>query len=133
MREDYLKDKKAVYIGSAQLKGTPSEAMICLTVLIIVCVLAFNLASHLPYSGLFKAAILVFTALAINYILKKGTFSVTYVLTEDKTLVYLTKYGRLQWETAWIDLNKAEIHEGYILYEKRKYEFFPDDELKAFI
>lgn len=133
MKDDFLKDKTVVYSGSAQLKGTSSEAMICLCVLIILCVLAFNLLTPLPYSGFIKIAVLALTAVGINYVLKKGTFTVTYVLTQDNTLVFVTSYGSLKWETAWIPLDKASFGENFIVYEKRKYSFFPDDELKALL
>lgn len=133
MKEDFLKDKTVIYRGGARLKGTPSAALICLTALVILCVLAFNLVSKIPYSVFLKAAILIFAAISINYILKQGTFSVTYAVTEDLTLVYITKYGSLERETAWIDLTKAEIREKYILFDNKKYEFFPDEELKELL
>lgn len=130
---DILQNKTEIYRGAAKLPGTPRAAFICMLALIAVCVVLFNLVSPLPYSVFLKIAVLVFAAVGINYILKKGTFSATYVLTDDGMLVYITKYGLLEWESAWINLSEAEFTGNKIIFENRRYEFYPDDELKKLI
>ena len=130
---DILQTKTQVYRGEAKLPGTPKAAFFAILILAAVFVLLFNLVSPLPYSVFFKIAILILTALGVNYILKKGTFSVTYVLTDDGMLVYVTKYGRLSWESAWIEVSKAKFEKNRIIFEKRKYDFYPDEELKELL
>lgn len=130
---DILHEKTEVYRGAAKLPGTPRAAFVCLLALIAVCVLLFNLVSPLPYSAFFKVAVLVLTAVGINYILKQGTFTVTYVLTDDGWLVYVTKYGALEWESAHIEISKAKISGNKLICNKRHYDFYPDNELKELI
>lgn len=130
---DLLHTKTEVYRGEARLPGRPAAAFLSILALAAACVLLFNLSSRLPYGVFIKVLILVLAALSVNYILKKGTFSVTYVLTDDGLLVYVTKYGRLSWESAWIKVNEAEFKENKIIFEKRKYAFYPDDELKQLL
>ncbi|MGN1098170.1 MAG: hypothetical protein ACI4SS_04675 [Clostridia bacterium] len=128
-----LQDKTPVYRGAAKLPGTPRAAFFCILALIAVCVILFNLVAPIPYSVFLKIAIIVFAAVSINYILKQGTFSVTYVLTDDGILVYITKYGLLEWESAWIDATEAEFKGNKIIYKKKKYDFYPDEELKGLL
>lgn len=130
---DILQTKTEIYRGAAKLPGTPRAASICILGLTALCAVLFNLVSPIPYSMFIKVVIFIFTAIGINYILKKGTFSVTYVLTLDGVLVYITKYGKLEWESAWIKIEEAEFINNKIIFEKRKYDFYPDDELKEMI
>lgn len=130
---DILQSKTEVYRGAAKLPGSPRAAFFCLLALVAVCVVLFNLVSALPYSVFLKIAVLIFAAAGINYILKQGTFSVTYVLTDDGILVYITKYGLLEWESAWIRVSEAEFSENKIVFENRRYDFYPDDELKTLL
>ena len=130
---DILHEKTEVYRGEAKLPGTPRAAFFAILALAAVCVLLFRLVSFLPYSVFLKIAVLVLTALGVNYILKKGTFSVTYVLTDDGMLVYVTKYGRLSWESAWIRLSEAKFEKSRIIFENRKYDFFPDEDLQKLL
>ncbi len=130
---DILHEKTVIYRGEAKLPGTPKAAFVSMLVLAAICVALFNLVSAIPYSVFFKVAILIFTAVGINYILKKGTFGVTYAVTEDGMLVFLTKYGLIQRETAWIKIDEAEFFPGKLVFEKRKYEFYPDEELSKLL
>ena len=126
---DILQNKTVIYRGAAKLPGRPAAAFCCVLVIALCCALVFNLASALPYGVVFKVAALALAALGINYVLKKGTFSVTYALTNDGTLVYITKYGLLSWESAWISVAGADFKGNKIFFEGRKYDFFPDDTL----
>ena len=130
---DILHEKTEVYRGQAKLPGTPKAAFFAILALAAACVILFNLTSMLPYGVFLKIAVLVLTALGVNYILKKGTFSVTYVLTDDNMLIYVTKYGLLSWESAWIRLSEAKFEKNRIIFENRKYDFFPDEELKSIL
>lgn len=130
---DMLQSKKEVYRGAAKLPGRPKAAFFSILALVFICVILFNLVASIPYSAFIKIGILILAAVGINYILKQGTFSVTYVLTEDSILVYITKYGLLEWESAWIDLADAEIKGNKIIYKKRKYDFYPDDKLRELV
>ncbi len=130
---DILHEKTVIYRGEAKLPGTPRAAFVSMLVLVVICVILFNLISPIPYSVFFKIAVLIFAAVGINYILKKGTFSVTYAVTEDGMLVFITKYGLIERETAWIKIDEAEFFPGKIVFEKRKYEFYPDEELSRLL
>ena len=130
MKYDELNGKTVVYRGAALLPGKPAAAFWSVLGLIAVCAAAFRLSSLLPYSAFIKIAVLALMAVGLNYLLKRGTFSVTYALTDDGELVYITKYGRLEWESAWIYLKEAEIKGNKIIFEKRKYDFYPDEELR---
>ena len=130
---DILQNKTEVYRGEAKLPGRPAAAFFCILALAAVCVAAFNLSSMLPYGVFLKLAVLALAALGVNYILKKGTFSVTYVLTDDDMLIYVTKYGLLSWESAWIKLREAKIEKNRIIFENRRYDFYPDEDLKKIL
>ncbi len=130
---DILQNKTEVYRGPAKLPGTPKAAFLCVLALAALGTVLFRVSSALPYSAFIKAAILIFAAVGINYILKQGTFSVTYVLTSDGWLVYITKYGKLEWESAWIKVDEAQFKGNKIIYQKRKYDFYPDEELKKLV
>ena len=133
MKYDELNGKNVIYRGAALLPGKPAAAFWSVLGLIAVCAAAFRLSSLLPYSAFLKIAVLALMAVGLNYLLKRGTFSVTYALTDDGELVYITKYGRLEWESAWIYLDRAEIKSDKIIFEKRKYAFYPDEELRVLI
>lgn len=126
---DILQNKTEVYRGAARLPGTPRAAFFATLLLIAVCVLLFNLVSVLPYGVFLKILVLIFAAVGLNRILRQGTFSVTYVLTDDNILVYITKYGLLEWESAWISVPEADFSENEIRFKGRKYDFYPEDEL----
>ncbi len=130
---DVLQDKTEIYRGKAEMNGSPRATFFAILLLAAVCVPLFNLASAIPYGVFLKIAIFVIAAALLNRILKRGTFSVTYVLTDDGMLVYITKYGLLEWESAWIEVSEAEFSENEIRYRNRKYDFYPDEKLKKLI
>lgn len=132
MQYDVLKDKTEIYRCKARLPLSSWLAFLAVLALVALCALVIWLLSPLPYSAFLKIAVLILTAWALNYVLKKGAFSVTYVLTDDGSLVYITKYGRLEWESAWIDLSQAKIQENKIIYQNRKYDFYPDERLASY-
>ena len=130
---DILQTKTVVYRGEARLPGRPAVALLCVLAIALGCALVFNLAAALPYGVVIKVAALAIAALGINYVLKKGTFSVTYALTDDGTLVYITKYGLLSWESAWISVAGADFKGNKIFFEGRKYDFYPDEALRRIL
>lgn len=130
---DILHEKTQVYSCEARLPGTPKAAFFLVLALAAVCALLFSLASRLPYSGVLKLAVLALTAVGIYAVLRKGTFSVTYVLTDDNTLTYVTRYGFLSRETAHIALDRAKIDENKIKFKNRTYDFYPDEKLSELL
>lgn len=133
MKYDELNGKNVIYRGAALLPGKPAAAFWAVVGLAALCAAALKLLSPLPYSVFAQVIVLLLTAVALNRVLRRGTFSVSYALTDDGELVYVTKYGRIERETAWIRLAEAEINANTIIYENRKYEFYPDEELKSLI
>lgn len=133
MNEDFLKGKTAVYRGAALLPARPGASLAAVLALAALCALALRLLSPLPYSAFFQIAAVALAAALLNRVLKKGVFGVEYVLTDGGTLVYVTRYGRLSWETAWIDVSRARFAGNKIYFENRAYDFYPDDKLKRLI
>ncbi len=123
---DILQEKTEICRSEAKLPGTPAAAFIALLALAVICALLLNLAGRAPYGAFLELAVLALTAAAVYAVLKKGTFAVTYVLTADGMLVYLTRYGFLSRETAHIDLSRAEIKGNKIIYGNKSYDFYPD-------
>lgn len=125
---EVLREKTELYRCEAKLPGVPR---FMLPLLLASCALIFFFGGKLPYGVFLKIGALVLAAFGVNWLMKRGLFDVTYVLTDDGTLVYVTKYGFLSKETAWIDTAKAEFkfEENAIIFENRKYDFYPDEEL----
>ncbi len=127
---EVLHEKTEVYRCEARLPGAPWFA---LPLLLIFCGLAFILGGRLPYGVFLKLGALALAAVGVNWLMKRGLFETTYVLTDDGTLVYVTKYGFLSRETAWIDVSKAKFEEKALIFENRRYNFYPDGELKRLL
>lgn len=125
---DILQEKNEVARCEARLPGTPRAAFFTLTALAVVCALLLGLTGRLPYGAFFQLGVLALAAVCVNFILKRGTFTVTYVLTDDNMLIYITKYGFLSRETAHIDLGRAELGKNKIIFENKSYDFYPDGE-----
>ncbi len=130
MRDDFLKDKTSVYRGAALLPAKPMASFAAVLLLAALCALALRLLSPLPYAAFFQIAAVALTAAALNRVLKKGVFKVEYVLTDGGILVYVTRYGLLSWETAWIDISKAQVRGNKLFFDGRAYDFYPDNRLK---
>ena len=72
------------------------------------------------------------SAIYINKVLKQGTFVATYVLYED-TLVVLTRYGLIEKETEWYNLDEAVFTENSVTVNGKTRPFYPDEELKKIL
>lgn len=129
---EILHEKKELYRCEAELPGAPR---FMLPLLLASCALIFFCGGKLPYGVFLKLGALIAAALGVNRLMKRGLFDVTYVLTDDGTLVYLTKYGFFSRETAWIDTPEADFDFGgkSLTFEGRKYDFYPDERLQELL
>ena len=127
-----LRGRTEVCRCGAELPGAPWFA---LPLLLISCALIFIFGGRLPYGVFLKLGALTAAAGGLNRLMRRGVFETTYVLTDDGTLVFLTKYGFWSRETAVIDTSRAEFDfEGKSLtFEGRKYDFYPDEKLKKLL
>lgn len=120
------------YRGAAVLPGTPRSALCSIAALLVLCLVLFFLTAQLPYGALMQVAVVVFAAFALNYILKKGTFSVTYILT-DSELIVLSRYGFIEKESARYALEHVVITKDAITANGKRHPFYPDAELRTLL
>ncbi len=129
---EVLREKTEAYRCKAE---QPSAPWFALPLLLVLCALIFILGGVLPYGAFIKLAAVAAAALGLNRLMKRGVFETDYVLTDDGTLVFLTKYGFWSRETAVIDTAGAafDFEGGSLTFEGRKYGFYPDEKLKEML
>ena len=77
------------------------------------------------------AAIAV-SSMLVNKVLKEGTFTVTYVLYEDRLEIY-TRYGLIEKQTDEVFLAQAQFSDKTIVSGGRIIHFYPDKKLKKLL
>ena len=68
----------------------------------------------------------------MNKILREGTFTVTYVLTDGILKIY-TRYGLIEKLTDVIYLDNASVRADRITHNGRIIQFYPDKKLKKLL
>lgn len=127
-----MTDKEVLYKGLALLPKSPAGTILSLAGILVFCGLVFALESVIPAAWFFELAAVVLAAVYANKVLKQGTFSKTYILYED-TLVETTRYGLIEKVTAQFPLKDASIFPNEIIYNEKRYAFYPDETLKKLL
>lgn len=124
--------KNELYRGQALLPRTPHKTVAALLLTAAACAAVFFVAELLPASWLFELCAIAAAAVHVNKILREGTFTVTYVLTEGILKVY-TRYGLIEKLTDVIYLDEAAVAADRITVNGRIIRFYPDKKLKKLL
>lgn len=126
MTEKAKYTQKAPSLGNAKVR---SLGFIALTVAFIAALVIVN---FLPYSGVLTLIVFGAGAVAIHRLLNSTVFDITYSLYENK-LVFIRKYGRMEWECEVFPFEEAKFYADKIEHRGKTYAFYPDDKLKEFL
>lgn len=126
MTEEARYKQKAPVKGNAQLSMT---AFVLLALAIIALLVVVN---FLPYSGILTLCVFALGAYFIHKLLNRTVFDITYALFDDK-LIFLRKYGRMEWECEVFPFDEAKFYPDRIEHRGKSYEFCPDEKLKEFL
>ena len=127
-----MEEKKEIYRGKAVAVKDSKQTAKALLKVAIFCGVMFALSVYIPYGWLLEIGAIALSAIYINKILKQGTFVATYVLYED-SLIVLTRYGLIEKETEWYDLDEAVFTESSVTSKGKTRPFYPDEELKKLL
>lgn len=123
-----MEEKEILYKGSAMIKKNPLQTILSLSGICVLWVAVCFFSEFLPFKWLWQIAAIIFSAVFINKLLNKGTFTKTYILYEDK-LVVITRYGLIEKESSVHPFSSSVFTETTITTDGVKYPFYPDKEL----
>ncbi len=123
-----MEEKEILYKGAAIVQKSPKETIFSLIGIAAMWAAIFIFSKFLPFEWAFQIGAIVVSAIFINRLLNKGTFTKTYILYED-SLVVMTKYGLIEKESSVHPLSTSEFTEKTIITDGVKYPFYPDEEL----
>lgn len=121
-----------LYRGSAVLPRTPRKTVSALLITAALCAVVFFIAEQLPASWLFELCTVAAASVRVNKILREGTFTVTYVLTDGILKIY-TRYGLIEKLTDVVYLDNASVSADRITHGGRIIRFYPDKKLKKLL
>ena len=121
-----------LYRGQALLPRSPRKTLAGLFIIALLCAAVFFVASFLPAAWFFELAAIAVSSVLVNKVLKEGTFTVTYVLYEDKLEIY-TRYGLIEKLTDEVSLAQAQFSDKAIVTGGRIIHFYPDKKLKKLL
>ena len=127
-----MEEKEILYKGAAVVQKTPKETIFSLIGIGVMWVAILIFSKFLPFQWVFSLAAIVISAILINRLLNKGTFTKTYILYEDK-LVVLTRYGLIEKESSIHPLSTSKFTNKTIITDGVKYPFYPDEKLKKIL
>ena len=127
-----MEEKKEIYRGKAVAVKDAKQTAKALIKVAIFCGVMFALSVYIPFGWLMEIGAIALSAIYINKVLKQGTFVATYVLYED-TLVVLTRYGLIEKETEWYNLDEAVFTENCVTVNGKTRPFYPDEQLKEIL
>ncbi len=127
-----MEEKKELYRGSAIIQKSPKDTIISLLGIAVMWAAIIFLAKNLPFAWAFEVAAIIISAVLINKLLNKGTFTKTYVLYED-CLVILTRYGFIEKESSIHPFEASAFTDTSITTDGVKYPFYPDEKLKKIL
>ena len=123
-----MEEKEILYKGAAIVQKSPKETIFSLIGIAAMWAAVFIFSKFLPFEWAFQIGAIVVSAILINRLLNKGTFTKTYILYEEE-LVVMTRYGLIEKESSIHPLVTSEFTEKYIITDGVKYPFYPDEEL----
>ena len=125
-------ENNMLYSGKAILPRTPKSTAIALCFVVVFYAVVCVIAQFLPASWLFELGAIVVSAVMVNKILKDGTFTLTYILYEDR-LVFRRRYGFLENDTHEFKLSECTITKSSIISNGKSFDFYPDKRLKELL
>ncbi len=127
-----MEEREILYKGAAIVQKSPKKTIFSLTGIGVMWAVVFLFSKYLPFKWAFQIGAIVVSAVLINKLLNKGTFSKTYILYEDE-LVVMTRYGLIEKESSIHPLKSSRFTEKFIITDGVKYPFYPDDKLKEIL
>ncbi len=125
-------NKKEIYRTAAAARKEPRQTVLAAAIVLLAVCAVFCVAPLLPCEWLFEIAAIGAGAFYINKILRRGPFTVTYILYEDR-LIELTGVGVAEIKTGDYPLGEARFFADRIIYKGITKEFYPDDKLKSLL
>ena len=123
-----MEEKEILYKGAAVVQKSPGQTIFSLIGIGAMWAGIFIFSKFLPFEWAFQIGAIIVSAILINRLLNKGTFSKTYILYEDE-LVVMTRYGLIEKESSIHPLSTSRFTEKHIITDGVKYPFYPDEEL----
>ena len=127
-----MEEKKEIYRGKAVAVKDSKQTAKALLKAAIFCGIMFAVSVYVPFGWALEIGAIALSAVYINKVLKQGTFVATYVLYED-SLIVLTRYGFIEKETEWYDLDEAVFAETSVTSKGKTRPFYPDEDLKKLL
>ncbi len=124
--------EKARYKQKAPVKGNAAVSLTAFSLLTVAIIALLVVVNFLPYSGILTLVVFALGAYFIHRLLSRTVFDITYALFDDK-LIFLRKYGRLEWECEVFPFDEAKFFPDRIEHRGKSYEFYPDERLKEFL
>lgn len=124
--------EKPVYTQKAPEKSNVRGRTALFFAVLIVFIALLVVVNMLPYSGILTLVLFAAVACFIHKLLNGTVFDITYALYEDK-LVFIRKYGKMEWECEVFPFEEAKFYADKIEHRGKTYEFYPDDKLKEFL
>ncbi|MBQ8541395.1 MAG: hypothetical protein IJ435_07985 [Clostridia bacterium] len=124
--------EKARYTQKAPIKGNAKLSMTAFVLLALAIMVLLVVVNFLPYSGILTLCVFALGAYFIHRLLNRTIFDVTYALFDDK-LIFLRKYGIVEWECEVFPFDEAKFYADKIEHRGKSYEFHPDEKLKEFL
>ncbi len=125
-------NEQAKYKQKAPLKGNAGVTMVAFVLLAVALIALLVVVSFLSYSGILTLLVFALGAYLIHKLMNRTVFDITYALFDDR-LVFLRKYGRLEWECEVFPFDEAKFYQDKIEHRGKSYKFYPDDKLKEFL
>lgn len=126
MNEQVKYKQKAPRKGNAGMSVTAFALLAALLIALLVIV------NFLSYSGILTLLVFALGAYLMHTLMNKTVFDITYALFDDK-LVFLRKYGRIEWECEVFPFDEARFYSDKIEHRGKSYEFYPDDKMKELL
>lgn len=125
-------NEKAKYTQKAPVKSNAKSRTAIFVLLMVGIIALLVVANLLPYSGITTLAIFALGAVMIHKFLSDSVFDITYALFDDK-LVFIRKYGRMEWECEVFPFGEAKFYRDKIEHRGKTYDFYPDDKLMEYL
>lgn len=125
-------EKKELYRAAAKAPRNMRQTIAALIIVILCVAAVFSAAPLLPFEWFFEIAAITAGAIYTNKILRRGTFTITYILYEDR-LIELTRVGLLESQTGEYPLSDTLFYADRLVYMGRTKEFYPDETLKKLL
>ncbi len=127
-----MEEKNILYKGSAVIQKSPKGTILSLLEIAAMWIAIIFFAKYLPFAWVFEIGAIILSAILINRLLNKGTFTKTYILYEDN-LTVLTRYGFIEKESSVHPFKASVFTDTAIITDGVKYPFYPDEKLKEIL